>query len=83
MRAQLAAVTIGARNLIALLEKYGKETVQACVAELLTERQMRKFIAAIPDGMYQGSSVLEDAGHGFGDIKITADVTVKDDTMHV
>jgi N-methylhydantoinase B len=85
MRAQLAAVTIGERNLIALLEKYGKDTVQACIAELLNlaERQMRQFIADIPDGTYHGSSVLEDAGHGLGDIKITAEVTVKGDTMHV
>lgn len=85
MRAQLAAVTIGERNLIALLDKYGKDTVQVCIAELLNlaERQMRKFIADIPDGTYHGSSVLEDAGHGFGDIKITAEVTVKGDNMHV
>ena len=85
MRAQLAAVTIGERNLIALLDKYGKETVQACIAELLNlaERQMRKFITDIPDGVYHGSSLLEDAGHGFGDIKITAEVTVKADAMHV
>jgi len=85
MRAQLAAVTIGERNLVALLDKYGKETVQACIAELLNlaERQMRKFIADIPDGVYQGSSVLEDAGHGFGDIEIKAGVTVKADTMSV
>ena len=85
MRAQLAAVTIGERNLIALLDKYGKDTVQACIAELLNlaERQMRKFVTDIPDGTYHGSSVLEDAGHGFGDIRITAEVTVKGDAMHV
>jgi N-methylhydantoinase B len=85
MRAQLAAVTIGERNLIALLEKYGKQTVQSCIDELLNlaERQMRKFITDIPDGVYHGSSILEDAGHGFGDIEIKAEVTVKQDTMHV
>lgn len=85
MRAQLAAVTIGERNLIALLDKYGKETVQACIAELLNlaEQQMRRFIADIPDGTYQGSAILEDAGHGFGDIAITATVVVQNDTMHV
>jgi N-methylhydantoinase B len=85
MRAQLAAVTIGERNLLALLDKYGKDTVQACIDELLNlaERQMRKFITDIPDGVYHGSSILEDAGHGFGDIEITAEVTVRQDTMHV
>jgi len=85
MRAQLAAVTIGERNLIALLDKYGKDTVQACIAALLNlaEQQMRGFITEIPDGIYHGSAILEDAGHGFGNIEIEAQVIVRSDTMHV
>jgi N-methylhydantoinase B len=85
MRAQLAAVTIGERSLLSLLDKYGKTTVQAYVAELLNlaEQQMRRFIADIPDGTYRGSAVLEDAGHGFGDITITATVRVAGDTLHI
>lgn len=85
MRAQLAAVTIGERNLIGLLDKYGRDTVMAGMAQLLdlAEAQMRAFIADIPDGRYRGSSVLEDAGHGCGDIEITADVTVEGDRMDV
>jgi N-methylhydantoinase B len=85
MRAQLAAVTIGERNLLALLDKYGEDTVRTCIDELLNlaERQMRKFIIDIPNGVYQGRSILEDAGHGFGDIEIKAEVKVQGDTMHV
>lgn len=85
MRAQLAAVTIGERNLIGLLDKYGRATVMAGMAQLLdlAEAQMRAFIADIPDGRYRGSSVLEDAGHGCGDIEIAADVTVEGDRMDV
>lgn len=85
MRAQLAAVTIGERNLIGLLDKYGRDTVMAGMAQLLdlAEAQMRAFIADIPDGRYRGSSVLEDAGHGCGDIEIAADVTVEGDRMDV
>ena len=85
MRAQLAAVTIGERNLIGLLDKYGRDTVMAGMAQLLdlAEAQMRAFIADIPDGCYRGSSVLEDAGHGCGDIEIAADVTVEGDRMDV
>ena len=85
MRAQLAAVTIGERNLIGLLDKYGRDTVMAGMAQLLdlAEAQMRAFIADIPDGRYRGSSVLEDAGHGCGDIEIAADVTVEGDCMDV
>lgn len=85
MRAQLAAVTIGERNLVGLLDKYGRDTVMAGMAQLLdlAEAQMRAFIADIPDGRYRGSSVLEDAGHGCGDIEIAADVTVEGDRMEV
>lgn len=85
MRAQLAAVTIGERNLIGLLDKYGRDTVMAGMVQLLdlAEAQMRAFIADIPDGRYRGSSVLEDAGHGCGDIEIAADVTVEGDRMDV
>ncbi len=85
MRAQLAAVTIGERNLIGLLDKYGRDTVMAGMTQLLdlAEAQMRAFIADIPDGRYRGSSVLEDAGHGCGDIEIAADVTVEGDRMEV
>ena len=85
MRAQLAAVTIGERNLIGLLEKYGKDVVMACMAELLdlAEHQMRAFISAIPDGTYHGKSVLEDAGHGYGDIEIAATVEIAGDDMAV
>ena len=85
MRAQLAAVTIGERNLIGLLDKYGRDTVMAGMTQLLdlAEAQMRAFIADIPDGRYRGSSVLEDAGHGCGDIEIAADVTVEGDCMEV
>ncbi len=85
MRAQLAAVTIGERNLIDLLEKYGKDVAMDCMAELLdlAEHQMRAFLSAIPDGTYHGKSVLEDAGHGYGDIEIGAKVEIAGDAMAV
>lgn len=85
MRAQLGACQIGERNLIALLDKYGLDTVRACCEELLdmAERRMRRLISEIPDGVYQGAASVEDAGHGYGELEIKATVTVKGDTMHV
>lgn len=83
--ALIGACQVGERNLIALLDKYGLEKVQACIAELMSmaDRQMRTLIRAVPDGTYVGTAILEDAGHGFGDIEITASVTIKDDTCHI
>jgi len=40
-----------------------------------------KFL--VPDGVYQGTAILEDAGHGHGDFEITATVIIKSDTCHI
>jgi len=83
--ALIGACQVGERNLIALLNKYGVEKVQACIAALMdmADRQMRALIRAVPDGTYVGTAIVEDAGHGFGDLEITATVAIKDDTCHI
>ena len=83
--AQLGAVQVGERNLIALLDKYGLDTVRACIDELMSmaDRHMRSLIREIPDGTYTGMATVEDAGHGFGDLDITATVTITDETCHI
>ncbi|GAB5469223.1 MAG: hydantoinase B/oxoprolinase family protein [Rhodospirillales bacterium] len=83
--AQLGAVQVGERNLIALLDKYGKQEVQDCIEALMdmADRQMRKLMADIPDGTYTGKATVEDAGHGHGDIDITAKVTITGDNCHI
>ena len=59
------------RALIAMLDKYGEEVVDACIDTLLdmAEKQMRGLISSVPDGTYEGMAILEDAGHGFGDFE--------------
>ncbi|KWF24763.1 hydantoinase B/oxoprolinase family protein [Burkholderia pseudomultivorans] len=85
LKAQLGAVNVGARNLIALLDKYGIDTVRDCVDELMdmADRHMRHIIRAVPDGVYRASATLEDAGHGYGEIEIEATVTIDADTCHI
>jgi N-methylhydantoinase B len=79
--AQLGAVQVGERNLLALCDKYGLRHVQACIAELMNmaDAHMRSLIKDVPDGTYTGKALVEDAGHGYGDLEITATVTVEDD----
>lgn len=83
--ALIGACQVGERNLIAMLDKYGVAETDACIAELLdmADRHMRELIKGVPDGVYEGTAVLEDAGHGFGDIEITATVSIKKDTCHI
>jgi N-methylhydantoinase B len=85
INAQFGACRVGERNLLALLDKYGVNTVRACIAELkeMADRQMRALIRAVPDGVYQGCAVLEDAGHGFGEMAITSTITVSGDRLHI
>ncbi|WP_372599946.1 hydantoinase B/oxoprolinase family protein [Amphritea sp.] len=85
LNAQYGACRVGERNLIALLDKYGVKQIQACIAELknMADRQMRSLIEAVPDGEYFGSAVLEDSGHGFGEMEITSKVTIKGDKLHI
>jgi N-methylhydantoinase B len=85
LRAQYGAVSIGERNMIALLDKYGVEEVQSCIDELMNmaDRTMRTLFTSVKDGTYEASAVLEDAGHGFGELSIKATVTIKDDSCHI
>lgn len=83
--AMLGAVQVGERNLVALLDKYGVEEVQACIDELMemADKHMRSLIGSIPDGTYHGTATVEDAGHGLGDLDISAEVTIKGDACHI
>jgi N-methylhydantoinase B len=81
----IGACHVGERNLIALMDKYGAETVQSCIEQQLdmADRHMRSLIAEVPDGTYDGLAVLEDAGHGYGDFEITAKVRIENDNCHI
>jgi N-methylhydantoinase B len=37
----------------------------------------------VPDGDYSGTAVLEDAGHGLGELAITAHVQIRGDQAHI
>jgi N-methylhydantoinase B len=83
--ALIGACQVGERNLLAMVAKYGQDTVEAAIDQLLdmAEAHMRALIATVPDGTYSGTAILEDAGHGFGDFEITATVTIQGDGCHI
>jgi N-methylhydantoinase B len=64
IKAQGAALAIGERRLTALLDRYGEDVVEAAIEELerRAEQQMRAKIAAIPDGIYAGRSIVDSDG---------------------
>ena len=81
-KALIGACQLGEKNLINLIKKYGLDKVNLCIDELLAmaDKHMRNLIKKIPNGEYIGKATLEDAGHGLGDINITANLKIKDDS---
>ncbi len=85
LKAHLAAFTVGEKRLTHLLDKYGLETVRACIAELYqrSEQQMRACIADIPDGMYTCTDYLDSDGVDNEPLRLTLDMTVQGDEVRL
>ncbi|UUP17377.1 hydantoinase B/oxoprolinase family protein [Nitratireductor thuwali] len=83
IRAQAAALEVGADRLAAVLDRYGDETVRAAIAELRTraETQMRSLIATIPDGVYHGQAFVDSDGVVDEPLTITLAVEKKGDGL--
>ncbi len=65
LKAMIAANTIATRRLVALLERYGEDTVEAIMRSEIdtSERQLRRVLAALPDGTFRARDYLEHDGH--------------------
>lgn len=84
IKAQAAALTVGERRFTALLDRYGRDTVEACIIELRAraEQQMRAKIATIPDGEYHGVSYVDSDGIVDEPLKIDMKITKRDTGLH-
>jgi N-methylhydantoinase B/oxoprolinase/acetone carboxylase alpha subunit len=74
--AQRAGVQTGMRRFHALLERYGKDVVQAGIEEIIkySERHMRSEIAQIPDGVYSFEDYMDTDGITGNRVKIKVTV---------
>ncbi len=83
IKAQAAALTTGEQRLTALIDRYGPETVRQAIAEMRhrAERQMRAKIAAIPDGIYEGTSQVDSDGVVDEPLTIKMKVTKKGEDL--
>jgi len=64
IKAQAAALAIGEKRLAALIDRYGEDVVENAIVELKSRaaQQMRAKIATIPDGTYEGESIVDSDG---------------------
>ena len=85
LNAQIGSVMLAARRIGDLLAEYGPDRLMAVVSEILaaTERQVRRFIAGWPDGVYRGESFVDDDGFDSKLVPIRAKVTIAGDSMTI
>lgn len=70
-------------QIVALCDKYGVETIKACMDMILDagEKAMRAEIAKIPDGTYHGESATDWDGQTDRPVWVRVDVIVKGDEV--
>jgi len=83
LRAQVAALDVGARRLGEILTERGREEPLAYADHLMdyAERMTRALISELPDGTYTFEDALDDDGMGTGPVPIRAAVTVSGDRV--
>ena len=83
--AQLAATGLAAQRLTGLVRRYGRDQIKMCQKYMLdrAEQLMRKEIARMPNGVYQGRGVIEGDPPETGDLEIRCIMEVKDEELSV
>jgi N-methylhydantoinase B len=82
LRAQLAAHHLAGRRLAELAGRHGRDRVAAAMDELhaYSERRVRAGIAALPDGRFEATDVLEARE---GELELRAALTVAGDEVEI
>lgn len=85
IKGMLAALKTGERRILALVEKYGLETIQAMQTSLLdyAEAKARQIVSRIPDGRYEFVDYLEDDFVSKVPIRLSLQMTVAGDAIHL
>ncbi|MEA2319378.1 MAG: N-methylhydantoinase [Solirubrobacteraceae bacterium] len=85
VRSQIAALSIGATDVLRLVGRYGTDTVLAATAELVasSERRMRANIATLPEGTFTAEDIVDGDGLDDEPLPIRVAVTRDGDTLVV
>ncbi|MFO1069924.1 MAG: hydantoinase B/oxoprolinase family protein [Geminicoccaceae bacterium] len=83
--AQLAACSIGEREFVKLLDRYGVAETERYIAALIdyAERMTRRAIAAWPKGTWRFEDFIDDDGFSDAPIPIRVAITVREDSLLV
>lgn len=83
LAAMMNVFTVGARGLQNLIDRYGVDVLRSCIAEILdrSERQMRSYIAEIPDGTYRFEDWFDNDGVDDVPLKVALAIEVNGDSL--
>jgi N-methylhydantoinase B len=82
--ALMAALQVAENRIIALLDKYGRDSVMDCVEEMLDrmESSVRGQLMTVPDGTFSGESSTDDDGTVLDEIvTVRCDATIDGDEL--
>lgn len=85
LHAQSEATSMCEREVLRLVERYGKDTVTDAMAEVQSyvERIVRRRVADLPDGTWTTTDYLDaDPGRPEGLVPITVSLTIRGDQVH-
>jgi N-methylhydantoinase B len=79
-RAQFAANVTGVQAFLALVERYGAETVGRYIDELIayTDRRTGRELAALPHGTYEATGVIDNDGFTEEPVHLAARIVIDD-----
>ena len=86
LRAQITAVKTGERRFLELLDRYGRDQVLASISAIMdqSEAAARARTLAIPDGVYEAESYMDDDGVDVNEpVPIKVRIEVRGDEMTV
>jgi N-methylhydantoinase B len=86
LRAQIASCQLGARRYGELLDRYGRGTVEACIAKIWdqADQAVRQVVDQIPDGVYTAESALDNDGRDLDTpLRVKVSVEVRGSTLTV
>ncbi|GGF30626.1 hydantoinase B/oxoprolinase family protein [Subtercola lobariae] len=86
LRAQVAAIRTGETRLLALLDRYGNETIAQSIVNIFdrSEKLAREAVANMPDGEYFGAASMDDDGVRLGvPVPIKVRVVIAGDQMTI
>jgi N-methylhydantoinase B len=85
LRAQIAASRTGTQRMRELVTRYGIETIETVIEEIIEqgERRARAAVRAMRDGVYTATGWLDDDCRGNGPIRVNVRATIEGDEVEV